>query len=128
MSDLADRQALFMECLGKFLALAPNVIDYQLGYKIRIRLGEGYVGDSINKPTEDTPHMRTGSHFNRLGIDLIIDKFEDNANVWTYQTSDTVLYDVLGHLWLFLNPLCRWGGDFSTRDYNHFSITFAGVS
>lgn len=37
-------------------------------------------------------------------------------------------WDVLGKHWKSLHSLCRWGGDFASKDYNHFSITHGGRS
>lgn len=43
-----------------------------------------------------------------------------------YQT-DSAAYKSLGDYWKSLNPLCRWGGDFSKPDGDHFSIEHEGV-
>lgn len=34
----------------------------------------------------------------------------------------------LGDYWKSLHPLARWGGDFQSKDANHYSITFGGKS
>lgn len=34
----------------------------------------------------------------------------------------------LGDYWKSLHPLARWGGDFQSRDANHYSLTWGGKS
>ena len=84
-------------------------------------MGEGYVGDSINKSSEDTPHIRHGAHFTRLGIDLNL--FIDGN--WISDGSNPA-WNNLATYWKSLHPLCRAGLDF--RDSNHFSIYHNGVA
>ena len=43
-----------------------------------------------------------------------------------YQTASEA-YKPLGDHWKTLHPLCRWGGDFSKPDGNHFSLEHEGV-
>lgn len=33
----------------------------------------------------------------------------------------------IGERWKSMNPLCRWGGDFTTKDGNHYSTTRDGI-
>lgn len=77
----------------------------------------------------DAPHGHPRStHKSRLAIDIIVDKLIDGE--WVYQTGDNELYQALDELWLLLGKLHgvptatgrSWG------DYNHFSITWAGVA
>lgn len=127
MSELTDKQALFMQCLSKLLTHGPEICRYRV-YKIRFRLGEGYVADSIDKPFEDTPHLKTGTHFTRTGIDLIVDVWDELKQDWIWITGSHQVYYILGTYWKSLNPECRWGGDFMKRDFNHFSIPVSGVA
>lgn len=121
MSELKDKQWLFMDCLRKLLSYA-NIRGY------RLRVGEAYVGDSINKPGEDTPHLRTGAHFNRTGIDLVLDVWDPYTKEWVMQPKDCPQWQDLGKYWKTLSEQARWGGDFSSVDLNHFSIIYNGIS
>jgi hypothetical protein len=113
MSELLRRQWIFAECMAKWLFWVHVVKGW------RITFAEGYIGDSIDKPSEDTPHKRNGNHFNRLAGDY---------NLWAYDGSKWVLlrngnepqWLEAGAYWKSLNPLCRWGGDFG--DANHLSV------
>ena len=58
-------------------------------------------------------------HKQRLAIDLNL--FKGGV----YQTS-TEAHKPLGEYWKSLHPLCRWGGDFSTPDGNHYSMAHEG--
>lgn len=92
----------------------------------RLRLAEGYVGDSVDKPGEDTPHQRAGQHFRRLAQDYILEV----AGV--YKAQDCPEWQAIGAHWKTLHPLCRWGGDFLTADgqpkldVGHFSLAHLG--
>lgn len=108
MSELRRRQHIFAECLGKWI-----VWVYSKGWKLT--LSEGYIGDSINKPSEDTPHLRTGNHFNKLAIDVNLFV----GDMWL-KNGDDPEWAEAGAKWESLNALCRWGGRF--QDANHLSV------
>lgn len=112
---LLEKQKLFVRCLGKLIIYANSK-----GWEFT--QAEGYIGDSIDKPTEDTPHLRHGAHFNRLGIDLNLFINGD----WIRDGSHLAWAD-LNVFWESLHPLCRTGYDFKKRDSNHFSIEHEGV-
>src|SRR5208282_588135 len=59
-------------------------------------------------------------HTQRLAVDFILRK----DGVYLTETSD---YAPLGAYWKSLHPLACWGGDFSTPDGDHFSLTWMGV-
>lgn len=113
---LGQKQRLFTKLLGKLIDYA-----YSKGYELSI--AEGYIGDSINKPSEDTPHLRHGAHFNRLGIDLNL----FIAGTFISNGSHPAWLD-LATFWVNLNPLCRCGYFFSSRDSNHFSLIHNGIA
>jgi hypothetical protein len=37
-------------------------------------------------------------------------------------------YRPIGEQWKSMHPLARWGGDFTSPDADHFSLTWEGVS
>jgi hypothetical protein len=115
MSALLERQWLFAACLGKLLVW----INAQ-GWAVT--LAEGYVGDSINKPSEDTPHLRTGNHFKRLAQDLNL--FVDGQLV---KDGAHPAWQAIGAYWKGLHPECAWGGDFAKPDANHVSLAYQNI-
>jgi hypothetical protein len=87
-------------------------------------MAEGYVGLSINKTTEDTPHRRDGGHFHKLAQDLDLFKFNATTFQFDYCMA-TEDHRPFGEYWESLHDLCRWGGRFG--DGNHYSIEHGGV-
>lgn len=61
----------------------------------------------------------TSLHIDRLAVDLNL--FKDGK----YITDGTGHTD-LGAFWKSLHPLCRWGGDFPKKDFNHYSMEWGG--
>jgi hypothetical protein len=113
---LLERQFLFTRCLGLLLRYIHTLPG------VEVTMGEGYIGDSIDKPHEDTPHVRNSLHFRRLAVDLNL--FVEGK----YVTGEHPLWYTIGDYWKSLSPECRWGGDFKARDFNHFSIQYGGVA
>jgi hypothetical protein len=58
-------------------------------------------------------------HSDRLAIDVNL--YKDGQ--YLTLTSD---HKQFGDFWKGLHPLCRWGGDFSKPDGNHYSLTWQG--
>lgn len=111
---LGEQQRLFVLLVAKFIIWA-----YENGYEFTF--GEAH--RSIEQATLNAAKgigIVNSLHIKRLAIDLnlFIEKI--------YQT-ESEAYKPLGEYWKSLHPLCRWGGDFSKPDGNHFSMEFQGV-
>lgn len=130
MSELIQKQHRYFNNLALLLTYACCVVGPK--HSMKFRLGEGYVGDSIDKHHEDTPHLRRGTHFLRLGLDLVMDHVA--FGVSTNVTGHHEAWDELGAYWKGLDPENRWGGDFKDSqgrprgDYGHFSKAHGGVA
>lgn len=112
---LGDKQRLFCRLLGQLLAFIYAHPSWA------VTLGEGYVGDTDGKDKDyDGPHLAGGAHYNRLGQDLNL--FVQG----TWVTGSHPAWDEIGQVWLGLHPFCRWGGEFHTKDWNHFSLLHDG--
>ena len=96
--SLRDRQSEFAKYLGLLLIYA-----YALGYEISI-------GDVWAK----TGHVDDSFHYKKLAADLNL--FIDEKYV-----TDDKGHKILGRYWESLHPDCTWGGDFSNKDFNHYS-------
>ena len=101
---LGEKQELFSYLLGLLILKA-----YALGFKVRM-------GDVLAKPGT---HKENSNHYIKLAADLnlflnnkYLDKTEDHKQ--------------LGDYWKSLHHLCRWGGDFSNPDGNHYSLLHIG--
>lgn len=76
-------------------------------------LGEGFRSDGKG-------HMRGSLHYLKLAQDLNL--FVSGK----YIAGEHDAWPVIGNYWKSLHPLCAWGGDFASRDFNHFSLTHDG--
>ena len=114
MSELLDKQKKFTVLVAKLIIWA-DLEGYEMTF-----------GEAYRTPAQAALNAKAGSgirnslHINRLAIDLNL--FKSGK----YQT-DSTAYGKMGKYWKTLDPDCRWGGDFSKPDGNHFSITFNGV-
>jgi len=83
----------------------------RLGWEVRLDEGMNHQG---------TGHMKNSLHY--LGLAQDINFFIKGK----YITTDCPEYQDLGRLWKSLHPLARWGGDFKSKDLNHFSVEHEG--
>jgi hypothetical protein len=110
---LGQKQRLFVKLVGELIQFA-----YKEGYELSF-------ADAYRDPKQAAQNVAAGTgianslHCIRLAIDLNL--FEDGK----YMT-DSDAHKPLGEYWKSLHPLCRWGGDFSKPDGNHYSIEHDG--
>lgn len=118
---LGDKQRLFAELLGEFLVwLYKN--DYE------VSLGEAYrTPEQAAINAQKGGGIRNTLHTKRLAIDLNLFLDASLASDEDIYQRDSAAYKPLGDYWKSLHPLCRWGGDFSKSDGNHFSLEHEGV-
>ena len=112
---LGEKQRLFTKLVGQLIQWS-----YEHGYELTF-------GEALRTQEQAAANAASGkgiarsNHLIRLAIDLNL--FVNGE----YRTS-TEDYRPLGEYWKSLDPLCRWGGDFTTRpDGNHFSLEHEGV-
>lgn len=104
MSELLTKRILFTSLLPKLWA------------KMR------EAGLQPAKGVDGEKHMPGSLHYLGLADDTSL--YDKDGN-WL---SDTESHRPFGEYWKSLHPACRWGGDFSKPDGNHYSITFGGKS
>ena len=110
---LGQKQRLFTHLVGKLILKA-----YELGYDL-------YLGDAYRSPevaeqmAREGRGIRNSLHCERLAIDLNLFK---NGKYLTKSEH----HRPLGEWWKQQHPLCRWGGDFSKPDGNHYSMAHQG--
>jgi len=115
---LVEKQHLFTQLVARLIEYAA-----ERGYGVAF-------GDAWRSPEEAERLSNAGRgsarslHCERLAIDLVLRTRNENGT-WTY-LSATEDYAILGTEWKRLHDLCRWGGDFSRPDGNHFALTHDG--
>lgn len=81
---------------------------------------EFYVTFGDFSRTDRQGHKPNSNHYDRLAADL---NLFDNSGKFLSRTED---HAAIGAHWKSLHPLCRWGGDFKSKDGNHYSILYQG--
>lgn len=124
-SPLILKQQLYAYCKGEWL----HWIHTEL-IGVRITEGEGFVGITDGRDGDyDGPHLRTGAHYQARGGDhnLFINCTFEHPQGDLVQEGGHPMWKILGDKWKSYHELCRWGGDFKSRDDNHISIEHAGT-
>ena len=111
---LGEKQRLFTKLVASLISWA-----YENGFELTF-------GDAFRSAEQAAANAASGKgianslHTKRLAVDLNL--FVEGQ----YQTQSEA-YRPLGIYWKGLHPLCRWGGDFSKPDGNHFSLEHEGI-
>ena len=112
---LSEKQRLFSRLFTSLLVW----IHEQPGYEV---VG----GDWHRTPADAAANAAQGTgivhslHTLSLACDL-------NLFLHGVYQPDSEAYRPLGEYWKSLHPLCRWGGDFSKPDGDHFSLEHEGI-
>lgn len=111
---LGQKQRLFTKLVAQLIQYA-----YAQGYELT--LGDAYRDPRVHGDVgvKKSYSSANSVHKQRLAIDLNL--FKDAQYLTT-----TEAHKPLGQFWKSLHPDCRWGGDFSTPDGNHYSMTHEG--
>ncbi len=111
---LGQKQRLFTKLVAQLIQYA-----YAQGYELT--LGDAYRDPRVHGDVgvKKSYSSANSVHKQRLAIDLNL--FKDGQYLTT-----TEAHKPLGQFWKSLHPDCRWGGDFSTPDGNHYSMTHEG--
>lgn len=110
--SLADLQGQFAQDAAKLIQQGAA-----LGYRIRF----AEVWRTPQQAQWNADHgtgISCSLHLERLAVDLIVDV--DGV----YQTDDSLgCYKALGDFWKSLGPDHYWGGDFTSVDLDHYSLS-----
>lgn len=111
---LGEKQRLFARLIGQLIKYAyDNGYELTFGDAYRDPRVHGDVGVKKSYSSANSVHKQ------RLAVDFNL--FIGGV----YQTSSEA-HSKLGAYWKSLHPDARWGGDFSTPDGNHYSLTHGG--
>lgn len=107
---LRQKQSRFAKDSARLILKA-----YELGYEITY--GEAWRTDlQAAANAASGTGISNSLHKERLAIDLNL--FRDGRYI-----TDGEGHSILGTWWKALGPDYRWGGDFTKKDFNHYSIT-----
>jgi len=110
---LSEKQRLFTRLLAQLITWS-----FANGYELTF-------GEVLRTQEQAAANAASGKgisrslHLIRLAADLNL--FINGE----YRTS-TEDHKALGDYWMSLHPLCRWGGNFSKPDGNHYSLEHEG--
>lgn len=117
--SLAEKQQLFVDLVARLLSFA---VKYAESHGLHVSLDEAF-----RPPELAALYAKQGRgiahslHIRRLALDLNVMDGASFANGSHYKA--------LGDYWKSLDPLARWGGDFSgSVDLRHFSLTDGGIA
>lgn len=111
MESLREKQTRFAMALPGLLLEAQH-----LGYLVT--LGEAWrTQEQADWNAEHGLGIQHSLHQQRLAIDLLLFTLDG-----TYITDGTG-YSTLGAWWKAQSTDFYWGGDFTTKDYDHFSLS-----
>ncbi len=116
-SDLRDKQRLFAWLFWLLQGRA-----YAMGYRV-------VAGEVFRGPAQVVAYAEDGSGvLNTLHALCLAGHLELFSPSGRY-LEHTVDFRELGEWWKAQHPLCRWGGDFTTRsDGCHFSVAHDGMA
>lgn len=119
---LRQKQSLFSRLYFEF---GSWIFSHQ-GWEVT--LGESFDKDKMG-------HMKYSLHYIGLAADinLFVNGYYMEGYSDTFKVTNPVRkiatgpeWTILGNKWKSMHSLCRWGGDFDSKDYNHFSIEHEG--
>jgi hypothetical protein len=110
------------EAQSLHVQLTSQLISYILSLDFQLTWGET-LRTKLDAVAEAASGSGISNSLHLIGLAVDLNLFKDG--VWL---SDTESHRQFGTYWKSLNPLCRWGGDFSKPDGNHYSITWEGRS
>ncbi len=100
---LRQKQSLFAKLIAQLMTWACAQ-----GYELTVGDFNAYDG-----------HRAHSCHYLRLAADL-------NLFIGGSFLTKTEAHAPLGAYWKSLHPLCKWGGDFTKPDGNHYSLYHEG--
>jgi len=110
LSKLLETQHDFSSALVFFLAEVLNAYP-----EVNITFGDF---------TAKTGHMGNSNHYRRLAADINFFRGEEYLSTYDQWPQ---FWDDIGQRWKGLDPRARWGGDFRSKDLNHFSFEWEGI-
>ncbi len=110
------------EAQALHVKLVAQLIQFVYSKNFELTWGEAY--RTTQQAQWDAAHhtgIVNSVHCDRLAVDFQL--FKDGQYL-----TDSSAYKFMGDYWKSLDPSCRWGGDFTTVDADHFSLQWGNRS
>jgi hypothetical protein len=118
VGELLTKQIVFTQGLAKLLVWIYNQPGYSCVVKEVVRTKAQAVVNALSGKG-----IVNSLHLDGLAADIAIFRIENGTAIYL---TDSKEYKFAGEYWKSLNPLFKWGGDFSKPDGNHFSMAHGG--
>lgn len=118
---LGEKQRLFVQLVGQLITWAyANDYEFTFGEALRSQ-AQANANAAAGKGISNSLHLK------KLAIDFNLFVDTTPGGDEDIYATDSEAHRELGTYWKSLHPLCRWGGDFSKPDGNHYSLEHEGV-
>ena len=123
---LLEKQFLFTRNISRLIRYAYNLSDEFDGFipeaheelEVTLTFGRAHASEAANRADKG---IKGSCHTMRLAVDFNL--FVNGE----YMKGDHWVWHALGKYWVSLDrDNNRWGGNFRSRDYNHFSMRHGG--
>ena len=113
---LGTAQEEFTVCTAQLINFAVSIgVQLTYGDAYRSKSAHGEFGEKKGYSSANSVHKL------RLAVDFnvrIDGEYIEDGEHWAYK--------MLGDEWKKMHKLARWGGDFKSKDSNHFGFEFYG--
>lgn len=113
--SLRLKQSAFCECFG-------NLIRYAYGRGYNLTFGDAYRDPRVFGSFGEKKAYSAASSVHKIRLAGDLNLFVEGK--WI--SGEHPAWDDLGAYWKSLHPDARWGGDFKSKDLNHFSFEHEG--
>lgn len=113
--SLRKEQSEFVKCIG-------SLIEYAYSKNYELTFGDAYRDPRVHGPWGRKESYSSAYSVHKMKLACDFNLFVDNKYIQNYHAA----WDDLGSYWKSLHKNACWGGDFSIRDYNHFSFSYGG--
>ena len=111
---LSEKRILFSQLISKLVLWAAEN-GYDLAYdQVKRSQAEANANAASGKGISNSLHL------SGLAADL-------NLYIKGVYQETTEAHKAIGEKWKSMHPLARWGGDFTRKDGNHYSLEHNGV-
>lgn len=114
MSEIMEKRLLFA-------ALFPKLLEYCHEIQVPVTIGE-VMRDPRAAKLNAVNGVGIFESLHLVGLAVDLNLFRPDKSL----VQDDFGHGRLGAYWKALHADCAWGGDFRSKDYNHYSVRYQG--